>query len=250
MSYGFYTWLSGGGRTPVGDSAMPKNGETLAQHRKHCKAKPGNCPFVKSAAKEASAEDDIRRVGIPDAVFAPVENANYLAEMTSRAQVVECDGFPNIVAVGNTMIGYSFDSLRDGRAAFRKHNPVGSLYRVGGRNGEELKIWSNCATEYVGSQNTRWLRSNDKTGCRAKLALIPHLSTVLQNAVPQAKGVAPEHPHKRNRAHYASFDYYRVMWAVRKPMQNVMVYSGRVICNRHEDGHLEFLDVVEVVRLR
>lgn len=182
-----------------------------------------------------------------------VADANYAAEMTGEARVVPLPGGGSaaIVAVGDTRLGYSFDSLRDGKAAFRRHNPVGSRYRVGGQSdGEDIYIWSNCATEYAGSQNTRWLRSNDKDGCRAKLALIPHLRIVLAHAVPLARGVAPEHPHTRNATHYASFDYYRVLWAVRKPMQSVILYSGRVICNRRTDGRLEFLDVVEVKRLR
>ena len=41
----------------------PANGETLAEHREHCDAKPGNCPFEKRAKAILESEDRTDRHG-------------------------------------------------------------------------------------------------------------------------------------------------------------------------------------------
>lgn len=49
----FYTYLTGSAM-----DAKPKGGETLAEHKKHCKAKPGNCPF-EAKQREADKADTL-----------------------------------------------------------------------------------------------------------------------------------------------------------------------------------------------
>ena len=53
MRYGFPTYVEDSDA-----DKHPKN-ETLAEHKLHCKAKPGNCPFEKRAAKKAEEEDEV-----------------------------------------------------------------------------------------------------------------------------------------------------------------------------------------------
>ena len=247
MYEGYYSWLAGGDTAPQRTSASPKN-ETLAEHREHCRARPGNCPFERAALQADSllppTDGQVSLALPPPAALA---EANFRAEMTGSAQVVPSLG-GCIVAVGDTCLGYSFDSVSRAVAAFRAANPVGAEYPVG-PSGATARIWQQSASEFTNSKTTDWLRHNDTTACRAKLALIPHLKDVLANAAPLRSGVPPEHTHSRNPDHYASFDYFAVRWAVRKPMKSVMLFSGRVVCNRHKDGTLCFLDIVDVSRL-
>ena len=55
----FYSYLYGQvGECPTMDEkpTAPKN-ESLAEHRKHCKAEPGNCPFEKELAKKNESDE-------------------------------------------------------------------------------------------------------------------------------------------------------------------------------------------------
>ena len=55
----FFSYLYGSkGDCPAMDEYpnSPKN-ETLAEHKKHCKAKPGNCPFERKLEAQAAAEE-------------------------------------------------------------------------------------------------------------------------------------------------------------------------------------------------
>lgn len=68
MSKGYFGFLIGrSAKKPTADSAQPKN-ETLLEHRKHCKAKEGNCPFEKALARETESEDTVKRQEAPKTV--------------------------------------------------------------------------------------------------------------------------------------------------------------------------------------
>jgi len=51
MARSFFSWVLDADRRPLH--------ETLAEHREHCRAQPGNCPFEKAAARSAENEDTV-----------------------------------------------------------------------------------------------------------------------------------------------------------------------------------------------
>ena len=81
-------------RTPL----LPKNGESLAEHLKHCKAEPGQCPFVRRAAIAAANEDAI--LSERDFRITPGGNATH-ADLSFRESLAALDDAHRIYATSD-----------------------------------------------------------------------------------------------------------------------------------------------------
>ena len=65
----------------------PKN-ETLAEHREHCRAQPGNCPFEKAAARSAENEDTVQKEAAATASLPPKPPVDKKMELVKTAKLL------------------------------------------------------------------------------------------------------------------------------------------------------------------
>ena len=78
--YGFLSYANDSGEGP-------KN-ETLAEHREHCRAQPGNCPFEKAAASAAENEDTVQKEGQAPANLPPKPPVDKKMELAKTAKLL------------------------------------------------------------------------------------------------------------------------------------------------------------------